>query len=674
MTFSEFRKHSVDEQLQLILKHFYKESQVPSRRHIPIFVGTLKQSRDNLGWYYVSDIQLLGAYPIKSYPFPLSDLTVPSYTLSEYPFLATQPSAYLDSHPAKMGLNGEKVIFTLKINPDIKSGHRFLVVRNWELYELEVNPHGVLSTAYNRYQTICSDLSENEQDLVKTYLHQDSSKELNDRLDLIAELKKQESDYQKDVAKKGALESDIKSLEAKKKEWEDKVEPLRTEHSNLTDQVTNANKALAALQQQSLKLSRENRDLEQTKHSLEEDIKKAENAFATATKNAQNAKVELNNFERKASSLRQQIAFYTSGINLDRVDASSAKRINEPQDENWIKNVFNQRFDYYYDDDLLKTFLSALNTNQIITLFGKPGTGKTTFVSQIASALGAKYSIIPVQNNWTDSADILGYYNPIDHTYQSTPFLDAILDAYAEWTTSPDASRLHIICLDEMNLARVEYYFATFLSLLQLPEDKRVIKLLPRSLNEGIDSVFQKEKANEKLSAEEEKLSAIRRYHDFLLPPNIHFVGTINNDDTTNPLSPKVIDRSIFIEIKSTKNPAPAGWQGRQKGQDIPGYYPISQFTIANGDEDIPKLFANENFRLKNYIQGMWSMFQRLGPTSTKEFADIIISTKILPRVTSIESFSATDYCNKKEYPKAYNAFSDHIINKNIDAYNHLGG
>ena len=125
-----------------------------------------------------------------------------------------------------------------------------------------------------------------------------------------------------------------------------------------------------------------------------------------------------------------------------------------------IKKVFENK-GFYYDDKVLKSFYLGLQTDQLILLMGRPGSGKTSLVREFADVFGIKYENIAVQANWTDRSDLLGYYNPIEKSYVSTPFLDCLLRFWHEAKENED--KLFFICLDEMNLARVEYYLSDFL-------------------------------------------------------------------------------------------------------------------------------------------------------------------------------------------------------------------
>ena len=342
-------------------------------------------------------------------------------------------------------------------------------------------------------------------------------------------------------------------------------------------------------------------------------------------------------------------------------------------------NIIKNRLDFEYSDTVLIPFLSALSTTQIITLFGKPGTGKTTFVTKVAKALGAKCSIISVQNNWTDSADLLGYYSPIDKTYESTAFMEALLSAQRDWVKYQNQSRLHIICLDEMNLARVEYYFAAFLSILQLPEEERWIRPLPKHISQELNSIRLEHLSQIHASEDDdayltkddvsgkEYLYALREYVDFKLPPNDRFVGTINSDDTTNFLSPKVIDRSFYIELTNEQ------YSQDRRLQNLSGFFPVEFFEVDDTPEDdIINAFSKENNRFKAYAQQMLKQYRdHLGNTKTGLLFDYIVMGKVLPALQATSDFMGY---SESEFPLSSRAFESHKPKNNSNVYNYLGG
>lgn len=240
----------------------------------------------------------------------------------------------------------------------------------------------------------------------------------------------------------------------------------------------------------------------------------------------------------------------------------------------------------YYHRSVIEDFFALLRTNDLIILAGDSGSGKTNLVKSFAEAIGGKSFIIPVKPNWTSAEDLLGYYNPLEKKYVITSFLTALIEAESDPETP------YLICLDEMNLARVEYYFADFLSLLEerkhqpeiflysddeashaLEEYKTFLRLIDKvksghkdkHLNDFVD-LLQDEQVNmelHKLCGFHEGDSLLN-YHSKLrrilsgfintpssikLPPNVRIVGAINVDETTHYLSPKILDRAHVMKF-----------------------------------------------------------------------------------------------------------------------------
>ena len=246
----------------------------------------------------------------------------------------------------------------------------------------------------------------------------------------------------------------------------------------------------------------------------------------------------------------------------------------------------------------LRDFLALLRTHDVIVLAGDSGAGKTSLVRTVAESIGGRCTVIPVKPNWTGPEDLLGYYNPIERSYQPTPFLLALQAAHAE----PDVP--HLICLDEMNLARVEHYFADFLSLLETRKGSPTIPLYASDeerhtvmenglflsieaevrsrvgLSEAatLEEMLRNDDANGLLhrlggfkdaesvllhhSRLRRSLAAVARTPtDLQLPPNVRIIGTVNVDETTHYLSPKVLDR---VHVLRFRNPVLIDWDAVQ--------------------------------------------------------------------------------------------------------------
>ena len=114
-----------------------------------------------------------------------------------------------------------------------------------------------------------------------------------------------------------------------------------------------------------------------------------------------------------------------------------------------------------YQEDIIRSFMYSLQANVLTVLAGPSGTGKSSIVHAFARALeNVEVRMVPVQSSWTDTQDLLGYFHPTDKAFVPTPFMEALAEANKE----ENAQKIFLICLDEMNLAHVEYYFSEILS------------------------------------------------------------------------------------------------------------------------------------------------------------------------------------------------------------------
>jgi hypothetical protein len=179
------------------------------------------------------------------------------------------------------------------------------------------------------------------------------------------------------------------------------------------------------------------------------------------------------------------------------------------------------------DRRTLRRYHVSLRTRGFVILSGVSGTGKTWLTKLYADAVKAKRHLEPVAPNWTTNEDLLGYYNPVDGEYHHTDVIRFLQKAEEAYRSAKDEGRrpppYHLV-LDEMNLARVEYYFAKFLS--KMEERKR----------EG----------SAKLQLGEDR--------EVLLPPNLSVIGTVNIDETTHAFADKVYDRAQLIEMEAPRS------------------------------------------------------------------------------------------------------------------------
>lgn len=176
----------------------------------------------------------------------------------------------------------------------------------------------------------------------------------------------------------------------------------------------------------------------------------------------------------------------------------------------------------FYSPKIVSIFFAGLGSSKIIILEGISGTGKTSLPYAMGKFFNNDTSIISVQPSWRDRAEMIGYLNEFTKKFNETDFLKSIYEA----TYRTD---LNFIVLDEMNLARVEYYFADFLSILEMP-----------NTSEWEIDIVSDTIPGDPIHLKEGKL---------LLPPNIWFIGTANRDDSTFAITDKVYDRAASIEL-----------------------------------------------------------------------------------------------------------------------------
>lgn len=209
----------------------------------------------------------------------------------------------------------------------------------------------------------------------------------------------------------------------------------------------------------------------------------------------------------------------------------SKEREIKPEDIIKRINEFVQNKGFTYPPGLIENFYLSLKTKPFVLLAGISGTGKTKLVELFARALGCtiengRFELISVRPDWNDGSDLLGYKD-IRGKFQPGPILKIIKRA------CEDPDNIYFVCLDEMNLARVEYYFSDFLSIMET-----------RKKTSGgiVTAPLLKENDFEK---DEDK----ENYAGIWLPDNLFIVGTVNMDETTHPFSKKVLDRANTIEF-----------------------------------------------------------------------------------------------------------------------------
>ncbi|HDR4509660.1 TPA: DUF3578 domain-containing protein [Bacillus cereus] len=218
------------------------------------------------------------------------------------------------------------------------------------------------------------------------------------------------------------------------------------------------------------------------------------------------------------------IAYKEKGMKYEMIYERKEVYLDQQSIIDHVSSYIQSKGFFYEKKDLINFFLS-LKTKPFVILSGISGTGKTKIVQWFAESLGAteengQFTLIPVRPDWSDSSDLLGYVN-LQGEFQERPLIKVLENA------DKNPNRPYFVVLDEMNLARVEYYFSDFLSVIESRKwkDGKIVTspVLP-------DSITNKH---------------------ITIPSNVYIIGTVNMDETTHPLSKKVLDRANTIEFNT---------------------------------------------------------------------------------------------------------------------------
>lgn len=226
---------------------------------------------------------------------------------------------------------------------------------------------------------------------------------------------------------------------------------------------------------------------------------------------------------------------YASNLDLnnnigtkDITNAGVEEMTQEKQNIEKIKEYITAK-GFTYKDNLIENLYLSLKAKPFVILAGTSGTGKSKLAKLFAESIKAEYKLVPVRPDWSDSSDLFGH---LDLEGKFIP--GAITDFIAK--ANDNLSKPHILCLDEMNLARVEYYLSDYLSVIETRrvEDGKIIT----------DPVLTKESFGK-------DTTAFEKYGELSLPENLYIIGTVNMDETTFPFSKKVLDRANTIEFSN---------------------------------------------------------------------------------------------------------------------------
>ena len=237
-----------------------------------------------------------------------------------------------------------------------------------------------------------------------------------------------------------------------------------------------------------------------------------------------------------------------------------------------FRNFAASKLKLYYKTEMIRLFISALASTKLIILQGISGTGKTSLAYAWGKFLKHDSCVASVQPSWRDRTELFGYFNEFTKKFNETEVLKTMYEA--SYTDD-----VFTIILDEMNISRVEYYFAEMLSILEMPnKDEWIVELV----SSGWD--------NDPKKIKEGKLK---------IAPNIWYIGTINNDDSTFMVTDKVYDRAMPIDINDKGE---VFEPIETEAQDVNYSYLDKLFTDAINDNPISEETLNKIEEMDNYV------------------------------------------------------------------------
>lgn len=355
--------------------------------------------------------------------------------------------------------------------------------------------------------------------------------------------------------KLNALHDEIGKLDAQRIALQKDCSVLETDKTRLSGEIENLRKEIPELEAKRKALLEEVADLESKAERVKElrkevlDLEAKVAALKATIEELEKTKVKLTVEVDKLIAIIESTKPKNVWEDLYTPVVTEAKRkiATETTNElNWLTEFDDllKTHGFRFPERTLRAFHTGLKCGEmtpIVVLAGISGTGKSLLPELYAAAAGMNFLSVPVQPRWDGPQDLLGFYNYMEKRYKATELARFLWQAdrwnnkAGEGAFSEDS--LNIILLDEMNLARVEYYFADFLSKLEQrrgkdlsdPEQRKAVELF-LECGAGLGG------------------------QHLCVGTNTFFIGTMNEDETTQMLSDKVIDRSNLLRFGRPHN------------------------------------------------------------------------------------------------------------------------
>lgn len=387
---------------------------------------------------------------------------------------------------------------------------------------------------------------------------------------------------------------------------EDLLEEIADLHSAVLKLATEKEKIMQ------LKVTQAGLSYDQFKKMYESQLLEATQMASESAVGAAESVVTDGRFQR-LTAVDEKYAFYRPPV-YDR--AGTLKGLCED-----LRNFACSNSGLFYEIRTIRLMIAGLASTKLVVLQGISGTGKTSLPYVMGKFFKNDATIASVQPSWRDRNELFGYFNEFTKKFNETEVLKRIYEA--DYTDD-----LNLIILDEMNIARVEYYFAEMLSILEMPDSNEwKIELVPSTM------------PNDPSRLEGGNLK---------IPQNVWYIGTINNDDSTFSVSDKVYDRAFVINLDNKGIPfeAPKTEAKRISYTELDELYEaaMNEYPVSQDILDcIERLdtYVIEKFRIAfgnrimKQLKRFVPVFVACGGTE-KEGVDYILATKVFRKFESL--------------------------------------
>jgi predicted nucleic acid-binding Zn-ribbon protein len=493
------------------------------------------------------------------------------------------------------------------------------------------------------------------------YLELESSvKRLQESLEALGSeersLKRQLDDMKIQAQKADSLAKELTELENKRKTAREEADSLDQRLKELKRQkdesLAEAEKLKAAVG----KIAKEQTELEQERRRLKSEVEKLE-----SRSNALSAQIPV---------MESAFNHLSSGVNQnDRPLPPEENEIWQPvisvvaATEREARNELDCLTDLHsrllslglkFDPRILNAFHTSLKTTDsspLVTLAGVSGTGKSELPRRYAEATGMNFLNVAVQPRWDSPQDLFGFYDYLERRFRPTDLTRALIqmDSFgpaegrgwnppAEYEKQRLPNQILLVLLDEMNLARIEYYFSEFLSRL---ETRR-----------GIDPKNSQRRKLAEISLDVGGRRSGQPPMQLFVDKNVLFVGTMNEDETTQALSDKVIDRANVLRFGSPNSITPVDSKVRN-GQTTKDRPMLTRKTWEGWCKNSDSINKDERTKLLDWIGQLRSAMDQVNrPFAYRVAHSMLEYAANYPDIDGRIEYVISDQIEQKMLPK----------------------